>query len=203
MLDLRKRVLLMVGVPVLIVLVLFGYLIFRSMTKALPSTQEIEDDQVEQEYQDDTVYETVDDSEQDTYAGVRDDIEQAPEPVTQQQKEELYVRQLSRMFIERFYSYSNQNKNEHLQDVLPLATQNMQKYILKQKVETSDEYIGVTTKLLSSEIVSLTETNAEVKVSVQQQNTTAKTTEKSQKSGKILFLKDISGQWKVDGVFLK
>src|SRR5262245_12243573 len=43
--------------------------------------------------------------------------------------EEIYLKQLSRIFVERFQSYSNQNDNQHIEDVLPIVTARMETYV--------------------------------------------------------------------------
>lgn len=196
MLDLRKRIALYLGVPVLLIILLFGFLIFRSNkntnTKKSPEMN-IEDITVNPP--------AVKTDDGVTIEGTEDTITEIAEPETIQEQEALYVKQLSRIFIERFASYSNQSNNSNLQDVLPLATASMQKWLLTQTVEQSDEYQGVTTKVLSSEILEQDENSASVAISVQQETMTLKTSQKSQKSGKITFIRDIDGQFKVDGLF--
>src|SRR3989339_1354535 len=43
-------------------------------------------------------------------------------PVFSEYSPEVYVKQVARIFVERFGSYSNQNDNQHINDVLPMVT---------------------------------------------------------------------------------
>lgn len=196
MLELRTRLAIGVGVPVIIVIVLIGFIVFRNKTKTPPDTQEVVD--VEELTNDPPAVKT---DQGVTIKGTEDNIKEIPTPETPEEKEELYLRQLSRIFIERFYSYSSQNGNEHIEDVLPLATTQMQNYIKSQEFEQSQEYSGVTTQVIASKLEAKSEDAATISVKVQQTHMTLETSEKSQKSGKIEFIRDKDGQWKVDGVF--
>lgn len=121
-------------------------------------------------------------------------------PLTAEQKEELYARQTARTFVERFNSYSNQNGNSHITDVLSLATDEMAQWLNNQVLDGSNDYFGVTTVVVASRVESIASLSASVGVDVQQV-TTDKTGEHTlQRSGRVDLLK-INNIWKVDGWF--
>ena len=63
---------------------------------------------------------------------------------------EIYAKQIARLFVERFTTFSNQNGNTHIDDVLILATPQMGKWIETQKIKAAAEYHGVTTSYRAS-----------------------------------------------------
>jgi len=113
---------------------------------------------------------------------------------------ENYIKQLARMFVERFGSYSNQNENTHIDDVLPLVTPQMQAYVETQRGELSEAYRGVTTKVIVNTLVSLDESSATVEVQVQETISTRDDTETNYRTGTVALVQ-VDGQWKVDGLF--
>jgi len=198
MLDLRTRIILIIGIPTLIIVVLFGFLFFRNKAKQQVLVNEkmnIEDIT--------TNPPAVKTDDGLIVEGTQDNIKEIVTPETTEEKEALYIKQLSRIFVERFLSYSNQNNNEHLADVLPLASKNMQTWIQEQQVTQSGEYQGMTTKVISTEIIAITNDTATVNIGITQEIMTLNTSTNSQKSGKLDFIRDITGQWKVSGLFLE
>ncbi len=196
MLDLRKRIFLGLGLPIILIILLFIFLIFRNSNKAVTS-EPVEMD-IEEIINNPPAVKTDDGV---VIQGTQDNISEIATPQTIEEQEILYVKQLSRIFIERFLSYSNQVDNQNVEDVLTLATPKMQTWLATQTIDQSEQYEGVTTKVLSTELLEMLENTASVNISVQQEKMTLKTSENSQKSGKIDFIRDINGQWKVDGLF--
>lgn len=123
-----------------------------------------------------------------------------PPPANTEEREKLYVRQLSRTFVERFETYSNQNDNRNIEDATELATANMAGYISTKATEQTGEYKGVTTKVISMDLTTFTLESATVRVGaqVETQNDSGKQT--SYKNGRVELLK-VDGVWKVNGVF--
>ena len=121
-------------------------------------------------------------------------------PISTEPKDELYARQTSRIFVERFNSYSNQNGNSHIDDVLPLSTPQMIDWLETQALESSNEYSGVTTVVVASRVESISETTAQVAVDVQQVIMEGSLERTEQKSGRVNLLKS-GDTWKVDGWF--
>lgn len=114
--------------------------------------------------------------------------------------EDVYLKQLARIFVERFGSYSNQNDNQHIADVLPLATARMQAYLESQTLDAERVYAGVTTKVVASRITEKSGNTAMVAVDVQRiirENGGERT---EYVSGKVV-LKNVNDEWKVDGLF--
>lgn len=123
-----------------------------------------------------------------------------PPPQTTAEREKLYVKQLARTFVERFETYSNQNKNRNIADATQLATENMAGYIATKSQVQSTQYQGVTTKVISMEVTAFSSDAATVKVGAQVENQTSTSSQTSYKTGRV-DLKKIDGVWKVNGVF--
>ncbi len=114
--------------------------------------------------------------------------------------DELLAKQISRIFVERFMTYSNQNDNKHVEDALKLATVEMESFIKSQSLKKSNDYQGATTRVLSSSIREKTENKIIVTVSVQQELRSAKTSEMVQKKGRVELVKG-TNTWLVSGFF--
>ena len=123
-----------------------------------------------------------------------------PPPATTEEREKLYVKQLSRTFVERFETYSNQNKNRNFDDAAALATDNMASYIISKSQVQSTEYQGVTTKVISMEVTAFSADTATVKIGAQVENQTSTSSQTSYKNGRV-ELKKIDDTWKVSGLF--
>jgi len=118
------------------------------------------------------------------------------------------VSRLAAAFAERFGSYSNQGDFENLLDLKSLMTEKMQvwvdNYVAESKTNQTDNavYFGVTTKSVSTEIISLDEAGGEARVKV--------STQRREASGTMsdnvrvyyqdleLIFKKVGGEWKVD-----
>ena len=114
--------------------------------------------------------------------------------------EDTNLRQVARLFVERFGSYSNQNDNTHLSDVLPLSTKRMQKYIESQAIDFGREYEGSTTVVVVSKITEKMTAKATVELGVQQLLQTAAASKTEYRTGLVTFIKE-DGAWKVDGLY--
>lgn len=114
--------------------------------------------------------------------------------------EEIYLLQLSRMFVERFGSYSNQNDNSHIVDTLSLASASMQKYMLTQSVKANMVYHGVTTVVVAEKVEKKTATTASVHIDVQRVISDGTNSTTAYQSGRVQLVLE-NKEWKVDGVF--
>jgi len=113
---------------------------------------------------------------------------------------ENYIKQLARMFVERFGSYSNQNDNTHVDDVLPLVTPQMQQFVETQRSGLGEAYRGVTTKVIVNNLTSLDGATATVEVQVQETISTRDETDTNYRTGTVSLIQ-VNGEWKVDGLF--
>ena len=121
--------------------------------------------------------------------------------------EDLYVRQLTKIFVERFASYSTQNDNSNIKDSLELATVSMQAWMKAQMKPGSQDYEGAVTQVLASSLKEKTATSATVAIQIQQtfeqkKATTTGATSKEirQKKGTVKLVK-VGDQWKVDALY--
>ena len=116
--------------------------------------------------------------------------------------EELLVLQMTRTFVERFRTFSNQNDNRHITDAKALSTVRMQQWIDTQTVAYDPSYSGVTTRVVASEVESLSAANATVRVDVQEHVRTAQGSQDEYRSGSVSLVKQ-SGVWKIDALYWK
>lgn len=120
---------------------------------------------------------------------------------------ELETRRLAQIFIERYGSFSNQGNYENISDLYPLMTSNMRRvssaYAEEQKRAhpPGAVYYGVTTKARSSQIVSVKENRATIKVNTQREETSGVSTISNiLYQSATLSLARLGDEWKVDDV---
>ncbi len=195
MLTLRQRV--FVAISIIMAVVLAIVLLFLYRKSQVPT--EIEYDGGDQPLQ--ASEEVVSETEFEVSGGISViSPKQAIEPGA------LYAQNLARVFVERFATYSNQNKNQHIEDVKPLATDRMISWIDTQKIEQNTKYSGVTTDVMSIEIQEQSEEKTIVKINAQQvvrsqvDGQVGLSEEIIQKKARVELIKQ-AGEWKVDGFF--
>lgn len=189
--DLRKRLFIMVSVAVAIVIVLTIFFIVRNRNRNLPTPEK------ETTF---TEFPAVETEEENFVATPLPIFADQPAPTKSESPDEQYVQQIAKIFVERANSYSNQNNNRHIDDVESLATSRMMSYLKTQALEQDESYAGVTTRVIASSVSSLSATNAEVKLGVQQYFAGEGAPEPAYKSGRVSLL-FVGGDWKVNGVF--
>lgn len=127
-----------------------------------------------------------------------------PPPVQEFPEEdsaERYARQVSKIFVERFGSYSSHNNNSHLDDVLGMLTPSMANWVATQRVSAADGFYSQTTNLISSEIRSFEEESAAVvSVGAQQVIEDGNGKRTAYKNGRVELL-FVDGDWKIDGLY--
>ncbi len=187
MMDLRKRLFLGISVVVLIVLAVVLFLLSRSDEEAQPFD---ETDNEEAAFLDDTL---------DLTPFVGDPTVISP-ILANEDADERYVRQLAIDFVERFGSFSNQNRNSHIDDVLPLVTDGMGAWVQTQLLSYSDEYKGSTSQVIVSNIEAFSDTGATVHIESQQALETQTDTERIYNVGTVTLLLE-DNEWKVSGLF--
>jgi len=117
-----------------------------------------------------------------------------------QNPEEVSAKQVARIFVERFETYSNQNDNSHIDDVLFLVTDSMVSWVKEQSLQQSSDYQGVTTQVLASNVSDLTSNSATVNIEAWQTVENSEGTVSLQKSGEVNLVK-VGAEWKVDGFY--
>jgi len=83
--------------------------------------------------------------------------------------DEFLIIILAKNFVERFGSWSIDNRNNNLKELESLSSAKMQKYLEDNLNSSVDEFIGITTKSLSTDIISFDEENKDVNVTVKTQ----------------------------------
>lgn len=115
---------------------------------------------------------------------------------------DVYLLQIATIFVERFHSYSNQNDNAHIADVLDMATPEMQTWMLSQAGNaTNAPYEGVTTRVIVPRLTEKTDSTATVHLDVQQELRHAEGTITMQQKTARVELLFVSGVWKISGMF--
>ena len=185
MLDLRKRIFIGISVAVLVVLAIM-LILLRPKQDGTGDTTGQED----VVFTDDTL----------TLPPVAGDPNSFSPVLTNENADERYVRQLAIDFVERFGSYSNQNRNSHIADILPLATDSMAGWIETQVQAYSDTYEGSTTKVIVSRVESFDEGIASVHIEAQQILESQTDSSRVYNKGTV-ELTNVAGTWKVSGLF--
>jgi hypothetical protein len=112
----------------------------------------------------------------------------------------IFVKQVAKNFVERSGSYSNQNNNAHIDEVLSLVTDKVATWLKSQMIEPSENYYGVTTKVIASSVKNLSGEEAVVEVGVQR-IITEDSKEKTEYATGNVNLVNIDGEWMIDGLF--
>ncbi len=124
-----------------------------------------------------------------------------PEPVSTEDAGERYARQSATIVVERLGSYSNQNDNIHIEDLQSVVTKSMYSYMEANLLQDQgNEYSGVSTKVITSKIVSYSTSAAEVEVGVQRKVSSAQGSNMEYKTGNVKMVKQ-GNTWLVDGIF--
>lgn len=121
--------------------------------------------------------------------------------------EDLYVRQLAKIFVERFGSNSSQTPNQNITDSIELATASMQTWLKSQMKAPTRDYVGEVTEVLASRLSEKTATNATVAIEAQQTVEAKKdgavgatNREIKQRKGRVTLVKT-GNDWLVDGLY--
>lgn len=193
MLSLRKRIFLLIGSVALVVVLILLWIFFG---KKAPTTPPV-----------DIVSGTPTEIEIDPITSVEyrrpDTIPTQPES-SPANPDETYAKQTARIFVERFWSYSNQNDNQHIDDALALSVDSMHTWIVSQAREQSLQYSGVTTEVLSSRILSYTTLATTVEIGARQtilSSGSAGASETKNITAKVDLVK-VGEKWLVEGIWL-
>lgn len=186
MIDIRKRIFLVAGLVLLVILIIVLLLFRKPSAASVPNIVP-------------GITDTSQEPAQEKVLIVNETP--PPPPANPLEREKLYVVQLSKIFVERYMSYSNQDDNGHITDVETLASDSMIAYIQTQTEEYSQNYKGVSTKVISSSLVSFEAGKATVNLGIQQfLEEKGKAGVTSYKNGKATLVKS-GTTWKVDGLF--
>jgi len=122
--------------------------------------------------------------------------------------EELFVKQMAKIFVERFFTYSNQNDNVHITELEGTVTPKMLSWMKTQMKEKGQNYSGMTTRVISSSLVNFDKVIGVAKVSIGVEETISQDVEDSLQQEKLqkIFEVDfvlVNNDWKVDGVWDK
>ncbi|MCF6276260.1 MAG: hypothetical protein L3J07_00230 [Candidatus Magasanikbacteria bacterium] len=184
--DIRKRLLIIIGLVsfTVIIVVVIILAVTGGENKGTQQVEDLQQENVEEIFE------------------IEEVVKRAPtvEDMPPQNPEEVSAKQTARLFVERFQTYSNQNDNKHIDDVIHLVTDSMAVWVRAQKVDKSLDYEGVTTQILASNVSNLESSSVTVNIEARQtvENSEGENTE--QKSGRIELVK-VSGEWKVSGFF--
>lgn len=126
-----------------------------------------------------------------------------PPPANSEEREKLFMVQLSKIFTERYLSYSNQNNNGNFNDIKPIVTEKFLSYLETKKVVFDQNYKGVSTKVISSSLEKFDGQTASVKIGIQQYaEEEGKNPVTTYKNGTVTLEKQ-EKDWKVSGLYLE
>ncbi len=191
MLSLRKRIFLLIGSVALVVVLILLWVFFGKKVPTTPPTDIISGTPDEVVIDPIT---TVDYRRPDTIP-----TQPAPNPAN---PDETYAKQSARIFVERFWSFSNQNDNQHIDDARALSVDSMHSWIDSQAKEQSLQYSGVTTEVLSSRILSYSTLAVTVEIGARQTTRGADGEEIKNIIAKVDLVK-VGEKWLVSGLWLE
>lgn len=194
--DLRKRLFIIISIVVGFLIVIIFWAILSSRANDMDTSEILDQNALVQDQQ------SVSISELGDQTNLPQDKEKEFVPPPIENQNELFARQSARLFVERFLSYSNQNGNSHINDVLPLATTRMQNWIKNQGVEQNTEYSGITTKVVTSNVKNLSVSSATVNMGLQQIIQTMDTTKTVNKDARVELIKQ-NNDWKIDALYFE
>ena len=190
--SLRKRIFLLIGVALLIIGAILFWIFFRGKINKTPPA----DTNSQTQTPDNGIGEV--NFKQPSTVPQTDTIQTA-------NPDEVYAKQTARIFVERFWSYSNQNDNQHIADALELASDSMRQWIMSQSHDQSSTYAGITTEVLSSRILSHAGSKIQVQIEAQQITRTAEAngniTENTTPLKARVDLVKMNTTWLVEGVW--
>lgn len=119
-------------------------------------------------------------------------------PQTAEDMERNAVKQLAKIFIERYGSYSTDSDFQNIRDVQFLATDSLWQTISAQIGRSAgDGFVGVTTAVLSSEVTQMNTNSAQVSMTVAQEENKNGVTNNYSKTV-LVYMQKVSGSWLVD-----
>lgn len=183
MLDIRKRIFIGIGIVTGLIIAIILWYLYAPQGVVNPNTQPNNGQNTEGN-------ETVGNTSTSTQNV----------PVVKENLDEVYAKQVARMFVERFATYSNQNDNRNIEDAVAMSTEVMAKWLKTQIVPLSNDYSGVTTKVIASNIVKIDQLSAKVAIEAQQVWENANSREIKQRTGSLDLVK-VGTEWKVDGFY--
>ena len=197
MINKRKRVFVFISVLIALILagVLFYFFIVSDNNNNSSTNTPTDQKQVENQNNNTNSIESITQNQQQTSTeNNQADLDTQIDPRTR-------AKQIARIFVERFASYSSQNDNQHIETVMSLVSDNMADWVENQEVEQGAQYSGITTNVIVTNLTSYNEGNsATVELDTQQTISTPTSSQKKQKSGRVELIRQ-SDQWKVDGFY--
>lgn len=112
------------------------------------------------------------------------------------------VRQFAKVFVERWGTYSSDTSLQNIRDVEVMVTKNLLGYLNRSATGTAknQSFVGVTTRVITTEMSEWTDTAASVKVQIIRTEERGTQTATSQQSGTVKLVKQ-GERWLVDGIF--
>jgi len=120
--------------------------------------------------------------------------------------EELFVKQMARIFVERFFTYSNQNNNVNIEELKNSVTASMLVWMHSQAPEASVDYSGVTTHVISASLDDFSKDIGTAKVMIGAEQLISKdingNTQQTKEQKKLeVDFELVGSDWKVSGVW--
>lgn len=119
---------------------------------------------------------------------------------TNQEVDQNASKQLAKIFIERFGSYSSDSNYQNIRDVKNLVTSNLWSSLSAMIDDTvsNQQYSGVTTKVIATSNNSWSNTSAKYTLSTMRKSSENGSTTTTNKDVEVI-LKKVNGSWLVDG----
>ncbi|HAT03743.1 MAG TPA: hypothetical protein DCS29_03130 [Candidatus Magasanikbacteria bacterium] len=193
MLSLRQRIFAITGVISAILIIIVLFFVLRSRDTDVSTQTSTSTDVL-------TIEDTV---RQNIQVPNNQQVNRAPvDP------EENYVKQLARIFVERYGTYSNQNEDIHIADVDDIITSRMRTWIQSSTSTDSRVYEGATTLVLSSHIKQYDTQAGTAIVAIEVQQEVMRQTDALGTISEDTILREadvnlikVDNTWKVDGLW--
>lgn len=186
----RKKIYFIIG-TVLVLLIIIGLLVYWFLNQPQPAPEPVEEPQVEEQ-------EEIEEPDEPTIS------DQIQEQEQEERNQTSGLRSLTKTFVQRYGSYSSEANFANLEDVMPLMTeafaQETQAFI--DENEPPEEYYGVTTRVVSVDVVERNEEAgaATIRATTQREEATGSPQNTSVRYQDIVVeYERTNGTWEVSG----
>lgn len=195
--TLRQRVILMVSAFLVVILLVVAAIVFKTKKPAPKPTEN-------------TPQTVIDRNNIDTAIKVGTEPTQIPvtaevKPPTTDQQEDITVKNIAKIFVERYHTYSSENNYENIKDVKSIVAPSFWTKIsapLTTPPPAPSSFVALTTRVVSILFVDVSKNTATVDLKVKKTATTNGQTTNSYGEYDVSLTK-VNGEWLVSGETVK
>lgn len=195
--TLRQRVILMVSAFLVVIMLVVAAIVFKTKKPAPKPTEN-------------TPQTVIDRNNIDTAIKVGTEPTQIPvtaevKPPTTDQQEDITVKNIAKIFVERYHTYSSENNYENIKDVKSIVAPSFWTKIsapLTTPPPAPSSFVALTTRVVSILFVDVSKNTATVDLKVKKTATTNGQTTNSYGEYDVSLTK-VNGEWLVSGETVK